>query len=176
MARKHLKLPSYKLSHVATALGLADFKHHDAGDDALACAHVAIALARSTQLFSLASLWPVVPGSGFRHSGSAGLLRRLSELPAANREANPYGPLFGQTMVFSRDVEGMSRGQAQDAAAARGATLANNVTRKVSMLVCADPASGAPSAKLLRARQLVAAGQDIEIIGGPAFRRLLAFK
>lgn len=175
LARRHLDLPSYKLSHVATALGLDAFKHHDAGADAVASAGIAIALARRTQAATLDALWP--QASKTRAAPyPATPVRRLAALPAPNPQANPYGPLFGQTIVFSGDVEGMSRTQAQDAAAAKGACIANSVNKKVTMLVCGDPAAQLPGGKMRRAQELAAAGQDLQIVGEATFRRLLAFK
>ena len=45
LAKRALALPSYKLPHVVGALGLASFRHHDAEDDAVAAARVAVSLA-----------------------------------------------------------------------------------------------------------------------------------
>ncbi|MBF6253129.1 DNA polymerase III subunit epsilon [Nocardia farcinica] len=45
-ARQQLRLESYKLDHVAAALGVALDEHHEAGADAAAAADVTIGLAR----------------------------------------------------------------------------------------------------------------------------------
>ena len=42
VARKSYVLDSYRLPLVAAAAGFLDFAHHDAGADALACAHIMI--------------------------------------------------------------------------------------------------------------------------------------
>lgn len=179
LARRHLQLPHYRLSDVAGALVLPAFSHHDAGADATASALIAIELARRSGATSLDALWPV-PSARRRSEapGSyAGPTRRVAELPAPNAGANPYGPLFGQTVVFSGDLAAMTRADAQDAAAAKGATIVNNTTRKVTMVVCAGlGVSGEPSGKVQRARELAAAGQDIHVMGEQQFLRLLAFR
>ena len=46
VARKTYELASYRLPLVAAAVGFLEFAHHDAADDALACAHIMIDAAR----------------------------------------------------------------------------------------------------------------------------------
>ena len=46
VARKVYQLPSYRLPYVAAEAGFAEFAHHNAVADALACAHVMIDAAR----------------------------------------------------------------------------------------------------------------------------------
>ncbi|WP_343317610.1 exonuclease domain-containing protein [Arthrobacter sp. TMP15] len=179
LARKYLKLEHYALSDVVDALELPAFNHHDAGDDARASALIALELARRNDVSSLAALWPG-GGSAAPQTPSyyaAGYTRKLADLPQANPNANAYGPLFGQTIVFSGDLAAMPRVEAQDAAAARGASIANSTTKKVTLVVCAElERGGRPSAKVKRAYELAATGQDIAVIGELKFLRLLAFK
>lgn len=179
LAKKHLELAHYTLSDVAGALEIPAFNHHDAGDDARASALIAIELARRNGAASLEALWPAAPKASARVPGyfSAGYTRKLADLPKPNPGANPYGPFFGQTVVFSGDLAAMPRVEAQDAAAAKGAVIANSTTKKVTMVVCAElDRGGQASAKVRRARELAAAGQPIDVIGEVAFLRLLAFK
>ncbi|WP_084442871.1 3'-5' exonuclease [Arthrobacter sp. CAL618] len=58
LARRLLGLEVNKLPHVAKALGLASFNHHDAGDDSTVCAEAVIAIARAHGLHSTELLWP----------------------------------------------------------------------------------------------------------------------
>ena len=46
VARKAYRLPSYKLPAAAAAAGFTGFAHHDAGADAVACAHIVVDAAR----------------------------------------------------------------------------------------------------------------------------------
>lgn len=177
LARKHLELDHYTLSDVVGALELPAFNHHDAGDDARASALIAIELAKRNGASSLAALWPASAKTRVPHYYSAGYTRKLADLPQANMSANPYGPLYGQTIVFSGDLSAMPRTEAQDAAAAKGATIANGTTKKVTLVVSADGAAAArPSAKIKRAQELAAAGQDITVINEAQFLRLMAFR
>jgi DNA polymerase III subunit epsilon len=180
LAKKHLKLPHYTLSDVVGALALPAFNHHDAGDDATASALIAIELARRSGAASLDALWPAPAAKKASASANyyaAGYTRRLADLPPPNPQANPYGPLFGQTIVFSGDLAALNRADAQDAAAAKGAAIANSTTKKVTLVVCAElgVSRGPASAKVKRALELAAGGQDIRVIGEQQFLRLLAF-
>lgn len=59
LAKHHLpEAPSYRLNNLVEALNLATFTHHDAGEDAVACANLVIHLARSSGTTNLAELWP----------------------------------------------------------------------------------------------------------------------
>ncbi|MFB9163562.1 exonuclease domain-containing protein [Arthrobacter psychrochitiniphilus] len=179
LARKHLQLDHYTLSDVVGALELPAFNHHDAGDDARASALIAIELARRSGAATLSALWPEAKNEAAKLPSyyAVGYTRKLADLPPPNPQANPYGPLFGQTIVFSGDLAAMPRVQAQDASAAKGATIANSTTKKVTMVVSAEVLGGGrPSAKVKRAAELASAGQDIRIISELQFLRLLAFK
>ena len=59
LAKAHLNQDSYGLEPVSVALGLPDFNHHDAGEDALASALIVLELAGRTGIDDLAALWPV---------------------------------------------------------------------------------------------------------------------
>ncbi|MCC3292520.1 3'-5' exonuclease [Arthrobacter sp. zg-Y1110] len=50
--------PSYKLNDLVTRLQLPGFTHHDAGEDAVACANVAIRIAEETGITDIHELFP----------------------------------------------------------------------------------------------------------------------
>lgn len=60
LARRHLNLDSYRLPHVAAALGIDFTNHHDAAADAAAAADIVIALAARSGVDSLAALESMV--------------------------------------------------------------------------------------------------------------------
>lgn len=71
LARRLLGLEVNKLPHIAKALGLGTFRHHDAGSDAEICAAAVVAIARRYALHSLDLLWPAAArtaSSGARRS------------------------------------------------------------------------------------------------------------
>lgn len=57
LSRAALRLDKYKLHLVAGHLGLPDFQAHDAGDDSLACARIALAIARRRGATSLTGMY-----------------------------------------------------------------------------------------------------------------------
>lgn len=94
--------------------------------------------------------------------------------PAA--DADPTHPLHGQTVVFTGDLAGMSRAEAQTAASGRGAHVRNGVTKKTSMLVLGDglrvdQADQAGTGKVRRALDLMAGGQRIVLVDEATFTR-----
>lgn len=54
------ELANHRLDTVVAGLGLPAFDHHDAGDDAVACASLVMALAERTGFQDLEDLWPPV--------------------------------------------------------------------------------------------------------------------
>lgn len=50
--------PSYKLDMLTDYLGRPSFSHHDAGDDAVACAELALAIAEHAGITDFDDLWP----------------------------------------------------------------------------------------------------------------------
>lgn len=171
LARRLLDLDVNKLPNVAAALGLGAFKHHDAGNDSEICAQAVIAMARGQALHSLDRLWPTV-----RSSPSAGLhgYRKspaLAELPQPSRTANPTGSLYGHVVVFTGELATLGREEAMQRVATLGATNANSITKKTTMLVIGhqDPTRSRVvisqgSAKERKALQYIAAGQTIQAV------------
>lgn len=78
-------------------------------------------------------------------------------------------PLYGQIVVFTGDLAGMTRQQAWDAIAACGATPAKNVTRRTTCLVIGDGFSGSDAGmftttKARRVVELRAKGLQIDVL------------
>ncbi|MFJ9366428.1 exonuclease domain-containing protein [Nocardia sp. NPDC101769] len=167
LARRHLSLDSYRLPHVAAALGIDFTNHHDAAADAAAAADIVIALAARAGADSLSALErmvvdrPLRTDRKSRKSGADTLIETpgpagLSVSTAAGRPprrswfgreelvlptvtgTDPSHPLYGEIIVFTGDLVAMTRQQAWDAIAACGATPARNVTRRTTRLVIGD--------------------------------------
>lgn len=75
----------------------------------------------------------------------AGITRRAESAPAGS------APLAGQTVVITGAVQGMSRAQAQDAAAQLGATVSGSVSAKTDLLVVGSGSS--TRSKLVKAQE-----------------------
>lgn len=174
-AKTHMVLDSYKLVEVSAHLGLPDFAHHDAAEDAEACARVVLTLAERHAVGVLDELWPV------RASSQRSYYRRLP-LPSANVEADPAHPLYGVSVTFTGELEGYERDDARAAVAALGAIVTSGPTKRTDVVVVGgfDPAtfrSGATvSNKIQKALDLRAAGQQIEFISELDLVALLAYE
>lgn len=145
-------LPSHKLNMVCRRLGVS-FKHHDAAADAYACGEVALAAVVQTGACGVHDL-PRAIGltlGRLRHDGYApsriAAARRpapsTSPVPLSPRRLTPMAPtLAGKTIVFTGNLDAMSRPQAQDLAKALGARVAGAVSRNTDLVV-AGPGAGA---------------------------------
>lgn len=183
--REFPELPQHTLPVVASHVGVDLTQHHDAAADATAAAKIVLAVAAkrpSADFDELFGLSREVTPRGFdpKFLTDNGYTRKVSELPPPNPDADPEGPLFGQFVVLTGSLEGMTRGEAMDKMAERGAQVQNGVTKKTTMLVLAewdtvpvnyDPSLG--SSKERKAGQYNAKGQGIRFVGRKEFESWL---
>ncbi|MSW82444.1 MAG: hypothetical protein F2840_15015 [Actinobacteria bacterium] len=183
LARRTLPhLISYRLPIVAEDLGVPMFSHHNAGQDAEACARIALELIRRQPADSLGGLLTEVgvrfgrldPNSwagcvrvrenhGGGHGGDG-----YGPTPEANEDADIGHPFYGQVMVFTGALS-VPREYAWEEVAAVGAIPAKGVNKKTTILVIGDGFAGNSIAefstgKALRAVELQAKGQNIEVM------------
>lgn len=165
LSRKSYDLPSYSLPFVAEAAGAPLEHHHDALEDARACANIMIDIGCIHGAARVEDLESSL-GSGFSRSpaytlgdplsratrdaqnwrASAGSIPRPERWevwpqegsnPDPNPDADPAHPLFGQCVVFTGNL-GISRQEAKNRAADVGAQTASRVTRRTTVLVVGD--------------------------------------
>lgn len=194
LSRRALNLLSYSLPDVADEFGISFEGHHQADVDALVCAEIALGLVRHggvDSLGDLANKLKVTPGriepsswSGC-HSKALGSERfsgeRLSELRTLIGEENynPESPMMSQSVVFTVTLGSMSRAEAWARIMAVGAIPEKGVTPNTNMLVFGvqDPSHLRPGAhnsnKYVKAQELQAKGQAIEVIDEASFLRML---
>ena len=92
-------------------------------------------------------------------------------MPEANDEADIDGPIYGQTVCVTGDVEPYDKGEVWDMIASRGGVVAKNVTKKTTMLIVGEWPS--VTSKEKRARELQSKGQELQIIGFEEFLQLI---
>lgn len=157
------KQKGYGLKNIALSLGITQEKPHDALDDAITAGHI---LNKAIEL-SGKSLQDWVENSrqDFRLWGSS--VKDFQKLSRA--EPEPYGPLFGEVLVFTGALS-ITRLEAAKIAFSLGCDIDDSVTKKTTVLVVGDQDSGRlagyeKSSKHRKAEELIKVGRPIKIIG-----------
>jgi DNA polymerase-3 subunit epsilon len=151
ISRQVLDLLSYRLPFVAEELGLEDFNHHDALEDATIAANIAIVLANRVgagDLFELADSLRIrygvldskgTSGTNAMRRGKAVSYRRdeieerKSKVDMSGVDTN--GPCFEKEFIFTGALSHLTRQHAQDEVIARGGNTGSSVTKKTNYLV-----------------------------------------
>lgn len=164
---KDLAWSGYGLANVCSRIGY-EFRHHDALEDAKAAGFVLLAALRESQQDLDAWVHRVNLPIDPEHSSCG---------TAIQRDGNPEGDLFGEIVVFTGALE-QPRSEAADLAASIGCQVAQNVTKKTTLLVVGDQdvsrlAGHEKSSKHRKAEQLAADGHQIRIIRETDFKELV---
>jgi DNA polymerase-3 subunit epsilon len=155
----HFAKTGYGLKNVAKILGI-DFAHHDAGEDARACAEIVIRAVVETGLDLDAWLKRV----------NQPILPPIGQITTPNSD----GPFFGVNIVFTGALE-MPRREATSLAASLGFSVDKGVTKKTNILIVGDQdaqklAGKDKSSKHIKAEKLITNGQHIDIFSESDFR------
>ncbi|WP_406637605.1 exonuclease domain-containing protein [Pseudarthrobacter quantipunctorum] len=166
LSRRCYSLVSNSLPFAAEEAGVPLVKHHDAAEDARACAGILIDIARRNQANSIAELYlslglvmprqqafdPATDGLSKASiaalaaagGGTAAPLRPFQagwpeegDKPLPNPEAEPGHPLYGQTVVFTGELS-IGRPEAKRRSAEVGARPESRVTGRTTVLVVGD--------------------------------------
>lgn len=166
LSRRCYSLVSNSLPFAAEEAGVPLVKHHDAAEDARACAGILIDIARRNQANSIAELYlslglvmprqqafdPVTDGLSKSSlaalaaagGGTAAPLRPFQAgwpeegaNPLPNLDAEPGHPLYGQTVVFTGELS-IGRPEAKRRSADVGARPESRVTGRTTVLVVGD--------------------------------------
>lgn len=135
-----------------------EFNHHDALEDAKACGQIMLAAISITGL--TIEDWHKRTNQPL--NGSASYNAKV------HRDGNPEGDMAGEVLVFTGELL-IPRNQAADLAAQIGCNVADNVTKKTTLLVVGDQDLNklngkSKSSKHLKAEQLITQGQKIRIL------------
>lgn len=177
------ELQSHTLPKLAEHCGVTLANHHDPAQDARATAEVVMTMCDSQgvqDIRDLADALNVELGEitaddyrPCRKRPNANAVKATkwfgngeTEMPIP-RPANT-GPLRGQTVVVTGELESLTRQGVREAIAAAGGTPKNSVVMSTTILVVGDGFAGDltrhSSTKVLRAQELIARGKDIEIL------------
>jgi DNA polymerase-3 subunit epsilon len=166
---------SYTLRSVATMLGI-QFDHHDAVEDAFACAEIARCACKqtnSTSIEQLAERLRITFGRGAVWHKA----RKATEFSPSTGDLDPTHPLFGRVVAFTGPLTSMERSDAMQYVADVGGQPAHSVTKKTDVLVVGGryfDVYSHKTTKLQKAAEMVAKGIAIEIVGEDDFLKLLA--
>ena len=158
----------YGLKNIAKDLDIL-FRHHEALEDARAAAKIVLRACADTEtdvehwLHRVDS--PIFPSS----SGLA---------PSPRRQGNMDGSLYGETIVFTGAL-GIARQQVVDIAAEAGCNVANDVSKKATMLVVGTQDKRKlkgydKSEKHRKAETLIQNGAEIQILFESDFSELMS--
>ena len=185
--------PTYALDHIASTLGLT-FQHHNAAEDARACALVAI---RAVEQFGVESLHDLQGCCGLRagrlsahgcdpcggplksrSGGRASQSLRAADIVPSSTEFGANHPFFGMSIVFTGALSAMVRRAAMQAVVDRGGICQDGVTKDTNILVLGQQGyigyrAGDKSAKMRKAEELAGKGLPIEILSEREFREML---
>lgn len=99
----------------------------------------------------------------------------VDDLKAQTDDFNPLHPLFNKTLVFSGDLEKMTRESAMQAALNKGAILGKSVTLKTDYLIVSkkDLSRQNKTVKFKKAEEYANRGEKIKIISEQIYYQLL---
>ncbi len=183
-------LENYKLKTVNTHLG-HKFKHHDAGEDAVASANIILRAMQDygcKDILSLAEklnvkIGEVKEGEEYILSSEKARIKKskqinIKEIKPENETLNPLHPLYKKEIVFTGDFKsGISRKQAMQLAVNCGAVLSSYVRPFTDYLVQGgnENFQKTLSSKMKKAKQLIEKDGKVRIISEEDFIRLVNF-
>ena len=187
------EFPTYALNHVAREIGVS-FSHHDAEEDAFACAHVAMAACKK---LGVPSLYDLPDSCGLRvgrlfaggycpcgcprsaHSivRSQNKLRAMDITPSSTSH-DEENPIHGMSFVFTGTMTSMSRKTAMQAVVDRGGLCHDMVKSDTNFLVLGQEGfigyqAGHKSSKITKAEAMRRTGMTIEILSEADFVGML---
>lgn len=153
-----------------------DFAHHDALEDAKAAGQVLLAAMEATGLS--VEDWLERANGAIDEPASDGKSRRHSYEGSVKQDGNPNGPLYGEVILFTGTLS-IERTDAAACAAEMGCRVADNISKKVTLLVVGDQdvkklsPGQTKSSKHRKAEDLIAAGHPLRILREADFVELL---
>jgi DNA polymerase III subunit epsilon len=181
------KLPTYNLKYVATFLGI-EFQHHDAMEDAVACAEIGIRACMVSGVRSMPELDEFISShaTSATDTGEArterSKVRRTAQVRARDicpsSNSGPRPPFVGRTFVFTGALCSMDRREAMQVVADAGGTCSDSINKRTNALVVGGLysqtfGSGYQTGKLKKASSLIKSGADLEIITEDDFLKML---
>lgn len=159
----------YGLKPLCKMLG-HNLKHHHALEDAKAAGAILVAAMRDREL-DINDVFDLV-AKRISDRGAASTARRAIQ-------GNPDGPLVGETVVFTGQLQMMSRTEAMETVASLGCAVSGNVSKKTTIVVVGGVYSPSLSSeyktgKHKKAEALIGSGTDLRILFETEFMEMIA--
>lgn len=185
--------PTYALDHLAQALNIS-FQHHDAAEDARACALIALHACKAHGIDSLYDLEEIcglrigclyVGGYATcgcpranRASAKRYLNLKAADIMPSTEKVDDSHPFCGMSFAFTGAMSAMQRRDAMQAVVDRGGICHDTVKQDTNYLVLGQSGyigyrTGYKSSKMKKAEQMLAKGLPIEILSESDFVSLL---
>lgn len=168
LAKKTWDLPNYKLDTVCKHLGI-ELNHHNAESDAVAAAWVAM------HSMNQKELKPIKSRVNKKVTASTSKINRVRKPRIIKNIDFDETTLDGNTIVFTGDLDSMSRDEAIESAQDAGAIIKTSVSQKTNFLVVGSQTNttGIYSSKELKAKELISQGHNIVILTEDEFLEMI---
>ena len=181
ISKKHWPdLLSHKLNFISDHIGFK-FKHHNALEDALACANIVIQICKDSSSDTLVDLiksldmtmGALYPGGYKSTSPKTGNFKTKILQPVSSN-FNPSHPFYSHNFVFTGSLKAMSRKNAMQKVVNCGGSYSDTVNANTNYLVIGSQdhwkhTAFGKSSKLKRAEELIVDGVGICIIAEKDF-------
>jgi DNA polymerase III subunit epsilon len=188
ISKKHWPdLLSHKLNFISEHIGF-QFKHHNALEDALACANIVIQICKDSNTNELESLikkldismGELYPGGHKSTNPKSGNFKSKALKPSGNK-VDPNHPFYMKSFVFTGTLKSMSRKNAMQKVLDCGGYISDIISTDTNFLVLGSQdfwkfKQFGKSIKLRHAEELLSNGVGILIIGEEEFLGMLKFK
>lgn len=185
----YIDLPNHKLNTVSEALGF-ELKHHHAGEDATAAAHILINICEELNINTIGELALTlglrigeVYKGGYSSAGALGTSKKHKSF-FGNLEkefkVTEHHIFLDKVVVFTGPLSSMNRMEAMRRIKALGGIIGSSVTKKTNYLITGiknidSLAYENKSSKMKKAETLITGGQDIKIMKEDEFLKIINY-
>ncbi|PGK52225.1 DNA polymerase III subunit epsilon [Priestia megaterium] len=187
LAKRMVKgMSSYNLKILCNHFGITLEHHHNALEDALACAHLLQKLSdeyKITDESTLEEIACIKLGTYNEQEFRTSRVKKVKNagFDISNIEVNLDGdnthPFYQKNIVFTGALDSFTRKEAAELVAVRGGVPQKGVTKNSNYVVLGEFESelikGNKSSKLVKAEGLIGKGADLEIISEIEFLKML---
>jgi DNA polymerase-3 subunit epsilon len=175
-------LQNYKLDTVSRFLNF-QFKHHNAGEDALACANILLAILRENKSDDIIQLSEIIGLKiGQLYSGGyspcsvrSGSRKDCSSITPETEDFDIDNDFYGRKVVFTGTLLSIPRREAMQSVVNAGGMVSDTLTEDTDFLVMGVQRhdGGRESGKTKKAKMLISKGRRIQIIDEKEFIRII---